>query len=485
MTADVTQAPPPAGQSGDVVPFLLRGFAAGATPLKIALVGNFTPRKCGIATFTADLYEQLRAHHPNIAMDVYALDDPASGLAYADGVDTIVCDHPAAYEAAARQINASAPDAVWLQHEYGIFGGECGEMVCDFVDRLAAPLILTLHTVLLEPSDKQRRILSHLISRASRIMVMSHQSRRVLTANYCAPEAIVEVIEHGAPDRPFGRQARFKEALGASGQTILMTFGLLGPGKGIETAIEALPGIVNRHPEVLYRVVGATHPNLVASEGEAYREGLMALAERLGVADHIEWDNRFLDTEELLDQLEACDVYITPYPNLQQSTSGTLSYAVALGKAVVSTPYVHARELLADDVGVLIEPRSSRAIAEAVCSLLDDRERLNAVQRRAYARGRLAPVRRRCGGADRQGDGADSPGAFAYGKARPRRRPRDVRRHRDAPARDRDRPRPPPWVLPRRQCSRIDADAGRARSRRGRAAALEPGFRLVRAARLE
>src|SRR5690606_20888551 len=172
------------------------------------------------------------------------------------------------------------------------------------------------------------------------------------------------------------------------GRNVLMTFGLLGPGKGLERVIEALPAIVARHPETVYRVVGATHPNLVAHEGEAYRERLMALADRLGVAGHVLWENRFLDTGELLDQLEACDIYLTPYFNLQQSTSGTLSYAVALGKAVVSTPYVHARELLSDGAGKLIEPDCATSVAQAVNALLDDRDELLALQRRAYARGR-------------------------------------------------------------------------------------------------
>ena len=275
-----------------------------------------------------------------------------------------------------------------MQHEYGIFGGPDGDLVCDFVNRLAPPLVLTLHTVLSEPTDRQRAILAHLASRASRIMVMSHHSRDLLLANYTVAPDVVEVIEHGAPDRPFGRQALFRAALGLDQGKVLMTFGLLGPGKGIERVIEALPAIVARHPDVLYRIVGATHPVLVARDGEAYRDRLKGLADRLGVADHIAWEDRFLDTEDLLDQLEATDIYITPYLHLQQSTSGTLSYAVALGKAVVSTPYVHARELLADDIGVLIEPGSSTAIADAVNALLDSPERLLTIQRRAYAKGR-------------------------------------------------------------------------------------------------
>jgi glycosyltransferase involved in cell wall biosynthesis len=355
---------------------------------RVALIGNYTPRKCGIATFTADIFDKLAEFHPEIAVDVYALDDPRQPQAYGGIAGTVVWDDPESYAAAAKRINDSGVDAVWLQHEYGIFGGPDGEMVLDFVDRLAAPLILTPHTVLGDPSVRQRHILERLIQRASRIMVMSRHSRDLLVERYHAPAEILEVVPHGAPDRPFGRQEEFKARLGLGGRTVLMTFGLLGPGKGLECVIEALPDVVAKHPEVVYRIVGATHPNLVASEGEAYRERLIALADELGVADHVLWENRFVETDELLDQLEACDIYVTPYLNLQQSTSGTLSYAVALGKAVVSTPYLHARELLAGGAGELVEPRSAGAIADAINHLLDDRARLASLQRRAYARGR-------------------------------------------------------------------------------------------------
>jgi glycosyltransferase involved in cell wall biosynthesis len=357
-------------------------------PRRIALVGTFVPRKCGIATFGNDVFEKLAEFHPHIQVDVYALDDPANPLEYSGIAGTIDQRDREAYLAAARKINESGADAVWLQHEYGIFGGDEGEMVCEFVDRLAAPLILTPHTVLTEPSELQRRILDHLVERSSRIMVMSRHSRDLLAGMYRAPQEILQIIPHGAPDRPFGRSEAFKERMGLAGKNVLMTFGLLGPGKGLERVIEALPAIVARHPDTVYRIVGATHPTLVARDGESYREKLQGIAEQLGVADHIEWENRFLDTPELLDQLEACDIYVTPYFNLQQSTSGTLSYAVALGKAVVSTPYLHAKELLAGDAGKLIEPDSAPAIAEAVIALLDDPAELNALQRRAYARGR-------------------------------------------------------------------------------------------------
>jgi len=409
---DAVLAKPKTPASGADVQSIFKLHETPSAELRrIAMVGTYAPRKCGIATFGVDIVEKLAEFHPNIHVEVYALDDPQAPLDYDGVAGTIVADDPESYLAAARRINESGVDAVWLQHEYGIFGGPDGEMVCDFVDRLAAPVILTPHTVLGDPSARQRAILEHLIRRASRIMTMSRHSRGLLSELYHAPQEILQIIPHGAPDRPFGRAERFKEAYGLGGMNVLMTFGLLGPGKGLERVIEAMPAIVARHPDTVYRIVGATHPNLVASEGEAYRERLQACAEALGVAGHILWDNRFLDTDELLDQLEACDIYVTPYFNLQQSTSGTLSYAVALGKAVVSTPYLHARELLSGDAGRLIEPDSAPAIASAVIALLDDRDELLALQRRAYARGRQTIWPRFADGAAALIDAAIAPEA--------------------------------------------------------------------------
>ena len=371
-----------------IVPLFTKRPALRPVPASIAMIGTYAPRKCGIATFTSDTREQLGRFHPGIGIDIYALDNADAPLEYNGVAQVIRSESRADYLAAAQAINASGVDAVWLQHEYGIFGGPDGEMVCDLAERIAAPLVVTFHTVLSEPSANQRRIMEHLISRSSRIMVMSEHGRDILVDRYGARSQVIDVISHGAPDRPFGRTAEFKARLGLGGRRVLMTFGLLGPGKGLERVIEALPAIVSRHPDTVYRIVGATHPALVAREGERYRESLQELARTLGVEDHVIWENRFLETDELLDQLEACDIYLTPYFNLQQSTSGTLSYAVALGKAVISTPYVHARELLADGVGVLVEPNSASAIADAVNALLDEPERLDATCRRAYAKGR-------------------------------------------------------------------------------------------------
>jgi glycosyltransferase involved in cell wall biosynthesis len=356
--------------------------------LRVALIGSYAPRSCGIATFTADVRAKLGHYFPEIQIDVYALDAEGSTLVYDDDIHVIRAERADDYCRAARRINEAATDVVWVQHEFGIYGGIDGAYVRELVDRVAAPVVTTFHTVLSAPSAGQRAVVDHLLTRCSRVMVMSQHGRDLMVGTYKARPAIIDVIEHGAPERPFGTAAAAKERLGLAGRKVITTFGLLGPDKGIEQAIAALPAIIARHPDAVYRILGATHPVLRAREGERYRDSLIAQAEALGVAGHIQWENRFLGIDELLEQLEACDIYITPYRNLDQSTSGTLSYAVALGKAVVSTPYVHARELLADGVGCLIDTPSPQAIADAVNALLDDPAALLATQQRAYDRGR-------------------------------------------------------------------------------------------------
>ena len=374
-------------RSGDVVSFAPKDIPlrlSATRPMRIALVGNFAPRKCGIATFTTDLHDQLRTFHPDIAIDVYALQDANDPVEHRDPVSEIVRDDSEAYAAAARRMNEDGVDAVWIQHEFGIFGGECGDHVLELARRVAAPVIVTMHTVLAEPNAKQEAIMRALVGRASRLMVMCNAGRDLLIRRYQADPRQVAIIEHGAPDRAL----KLSAAKPAGSRMTLMTFGLLGPGKGLETAIEALPAIVARHPNVVYRIAGVEHPNELRQNGESYRRKLEELAEAHGVAGHIEWVNRFLDSDELIDLLQDCDIYLTPYPNLQQSTSGTLSYAVALGRAVVSTPYVHARELLGDVGGVLVEVGDAAGIARRVNRLLDHPEELEALQLRTYRRGR-------------------------------------------------------------------------------------------------
>ena len=355
-----------------------------ARAMRVALVSNFTPRKCGMATFTADIVEQFGRFQPETRLDVYALQDAEDAVTHEGIHAEILRSERASYVQAARRMNEDGVDAVWLQHEFGIFGGDCGEDVLALVERIAAPLIVTLHTVLSQPSAKQEAITRRLVARASHIMVMCRTGQELLVSRYDAEPERVSVIEHGAPDRPLS----LTRTRDAAAPRRLMTFGLLGPGKGLETAIEALPAIVERHPDVVYRIAGVSHPNECRLHGEAYRQGLEALAERLGVAAHVEWVNHFLDAGELIALLEDCDIYLTPYPNLQQATSGTLSYAVALGRAIVSTPYIHACELLADTGGMLVEPNDPAGIAAAVNQLLDQPAELEALQLRTYRRGR-------------------------------------------------------------------------------------------------
>jgi glycosyltransferase involved in cell wall biosynthesis len=373
--------------AGSDVAMLFRAQSTKHRPLHIAMVSNIPPQQCGIATFLGDVRSSLQQIDPNIRIDSYALTDNDE-IAAPPGTHNIKRHDYNAYVAASRAINATTAEIIWIQHEYGIFGGADGNYVCDFIDRIAAPVIVTLHTILPNPSLRQAQIIHHIASKAMRLMVMSNDAQQLLINLYgVAPDRII-IIPHGAPDRPFGRTEQFKRQQGLTGHPVLMSFGLLGPGKGLETAIAALPAIVAEHPQVIYRIVGATHPNLVRQEGETYRLALKALAERLEVADYIRWDDRFLSQEELLDQLEACDIYLTPYPNLQQSTSGTLSYAFAMGKAIISTRYRHAEELLADDCGVLIAPDDVTGLAQAVRGLLAKPERLYHLQERAYSAGR-------------------------------------------------------------------------------------------------
>ncbi len=348
---------------------------------KVALVGPCDTRACGLATFTCDILQnasghesQHRFHHVAIMRDG---EKCAAPLQIAENARND-------YREIAGTINEARYDAVWIQHEFGIFGGPDGEWILDFAERIAAPLIITCHTILAAPSDNQGRILRRLVALASRIMVMSDNGRNLLVEHYGASRDRISLIEHGAPDRPFAL-----EKLEAASPVTLATFGLIGPGKGLETAIDALAKVRPHRPNIKYRIIGATHPVLLAREGEAYRDGLKAQIRRLGLDGNVEWVDRFLDIEELLAELENCQIYLTPYPNLQQSTSGTLSYAVALGKAVVATPYVHARELLANDCGRLFPVGDSDTLAAVINDLVNRPSKLLALQQRAYQRGRL------------------------------------------------------------------------------------------------
>ncbi len=356
---------------------------------RIALIGNHLPRRCGIATYTTDIANAVLQRFPDIAVDIWAMNDPGKTYAYpAQVTGTIEQEDPATYADAARAITASGADMVWIQHEFGIFGGKAGDHILALIDRITVPVAVALHTVLAEPNRDQRRVTLALVERCETIIVMAEAARQILIDLYGADPDHVVVIPHGIPDRPFTATDAMKAKLGLCGRDVILTFGLLSPGKGIETMISAMPAIVARNPDALYLVLGATHPHCIAGDGEDYRDSLVALVDHLQMTDHVQFIDAFFETEDVLDYLAAADVYVTPYLNPAQVTSGTLAYAVGLGKPIVSTPYIHARELLEDGNGRLVDFGDSAGFADAINGLLLDSETLNAVRRKTYALGR-------------------------------------------------------------------------------------------------
>ncbi len=355
----------------------------------IALIGNYLPRKCGIATYTTDTRNALVERFPGLKVDVYAMDDHPGRYTYPDAVTAAIPQGDrGAYVDTARRIEASGAQALWVQHEYGIFGGSAGDYLLALIERVSLPLVVTLHTVLESPSADERRVLEAILRRAAKVIVMAERGRDILTRVYGANPRSIAMIPHGVPDRPLVDPETLKGAFGWSGRDVILTFGLLAPNKGIETMIAAMPAIVADHPQALYVVLGNTHPNLVDHEGESYRDRLIAQAADHGVEDHVEFLDAFVDHDSLIDYLQAADIYATPYRNPAQITSGTLSYAVGVGKPVVSTPYVHATEILADGHGILVDFGDSAGFAREIGALLgNDRNRARLAQR-AYERGR-------------------------------------------------------------------------------------------------
>lgn len=356
---------------------------------RIAVIGNSVPRRCGLATFTADCCRALGQRYPEVGIDLYAMTDRPEGYAYPPEVrGEIRQDHLSDYLEAAKMITNSGASILWLQHEFGIFGGVAGGYILALLEMMTVPLVVTLHTVLAEPNDEQRVIMDRLIHRAAALVVMTDYGRALLVDVYGAFDNQIYVVPHGVPDRPFEPNESVRRREELIGRDVIMTFGLLSPNKGIEQMIEALPEIVRHFPRLIYLVVGATHPHLIALEGEAYRDKLKHQAACLGVAEHIRWINAFLDTDELLDILSIAEVYVTPYLNPAQITSGTLAYAIGLGKPVVSTPFVHAREILAHEHGRLVPFHDSEALSRQVVNLLSHPNERLALRRRAYALGR-------------------------------------------------------------------------------------------------
>ena len=346
---------------------------------RTAFASTYAPRRCGIATFTNDLANAIGDH------EIIALNPPGENGVYPPEVrHRVRRDVLADYLIAARALNLGSAAVVSIQHEYGIWGGRDGEYVLDFVRALKKPVVTTLHTVLREPSTHQRMVLTALIRASSASVVMSQAAADLLASVYRVDRRDLEVIPHGVPSLPLVTADSVKPQLGISGGPVILSFGLLGPGKGLEWVIAAMPAVLAACPTARYVVLGATHPDLLRSEGEAYRDGLKARAAALGVGDRVQFVDRFVAKHELGAWLTAADIFVTPYPNLQQIVSGTLAYAMSAGRAVVSTPYVYATELLGHGRGRLVEPGSPSALARTFIELLEDDEQRLAIGRMAY-----------------------------------------------------------------------------------------------------
>jgi glycosyltransferase involved in cell wall biosynthesis len=357
------------------------------TPLRrIAVIGNSLPRRCGIATFTTDLQQAISTSRSTLETCIVAMTDHGQTYDYPKAVAFQIQDNKIEeYIRAADFLNAGRFDTVCLQHEFGIFGGEAGGHVLELLSRLTMPVVTTFHTVLANPTAPQRAVMERIVDASSKVVVMANKGRELLRSVYQVPDDKIEVIAHGIPDVALVAPDAAKARLGFDGKSIILTFGLLSPNKGIEVMIDAMPSILKRRADALYVVLGATHPNLVRDQGEAYRNRLMRRVRELGIEDHVVFLDRFVDLPTLLEFISMCDVYVTPYLNEAQMTSGTLAYSFGLGKPVVSTPYWHARELLANGRGILVPFGDATAIGSKIAELLTDDVRRQAMCRRAYA----------------------------------------------------------------------------------------------------
>lgn len=352
---------------------------------RIAFLGNYLPRQCGIATFTTDLYKAVQTVYPGTECLALPMNDRPGGYAYPSFVRfEVEQGEIGSYRRAADFLHIHEVEALCVQHEFGIYGGEAGGYLLDLLREVRVPVVTTLHTILTDPTPAQRRVMDELIARSNRVVTMTRKGQQLLRDVYQAPDDKIDLIAHGIPDTAFVDPNYYKDKFGVEGKLVLLTFGLLSAGKGIEYVISALPDILERHPNVVYIVLGATHPNVVAHEGEAYRERLQALAAALGVEKNVMFYNQFVEIGELQEFIGAADIYITPYLNPAQITSGTLAYAFGAGKAVISTPYWHAEELLADGRGALVPFADAPAIATAVDDMLTNSACRHSMRKSAY-----------------------------------------------------------------------------------------------------
>jgi glycosyltransferase involved in cell wall biosynthesis len=356
---------------------------------RLAFVGNYLPRQCGIATFTTDLCEAIATEYAETACIALPINDTQEGYAYPPRVRFEIAEKDIdSYRRAADYLNINNIDLVSLQFEYGIYGGTAGSHILALLRELRMPIVTTLHTILREPDPDQRQVLETVAALSGRLVVMSERGKDFLQEIYrIAPEKI-DVIPHGIPDMPFVDPSFNKDLFGVEGKIVLLSFGLLSANKGIENVISALPKIVKCYPNVVYLILGVTHPHVLQQEGETYRLSLQWLAQENGVEGNVIFYNRFVSSEELVKFISAADIYITPYLNAQQIVSGTLAYTLGAGKAVISTPYWYAEEILADGRGSLVPFNDPEALADSVIDLLDHETKRHAMRKRAYMYGR-------------------------------------------------------------------------------------------------
>jgi glycosyltransferase involved in cell wall biosynthesis len=352
-------------------------------------LGSFPPRECGIATFMKDVVDSFDSTFGTHS-GVVAIDEPGGeDRAYPDQVVArLVQDDHESYRRTADFINAYPCDVLNIQHEYGLFGGEDGAWIVELIAGVRKPVVTSLHTVLPEPSPEHLQLTRAICATSTAIVVLSETGRNVLIERYGVDPAKVRVIHHGVPDVPFRDTVEAKKRLGVAGRMTISTFGLISRGKGLEYAIESMGAVAQAHPEALYLILGQTHPVVRRNEGESYRRELEKTIAVNGLADNVKLVDKYLDYDELITYLSASDIYLTPYLNPVQIVSGTLAYAIGCGKAVVSTPYLYAQELLANGRGFMVPFRDSSAIATTLVALLDDPELRETTQRRAYKFGR-------------------------------------------------------------------------------------------------
>ena len=356
---------------------------------RIAFIGNYLPRQCGIATFTTDLTEAVATAFPETTCIALPVNDIEAGYAYPPRVRFEITEKDIdSYHRAADFLNINTVDLVSLQFEYGIFGGRAGSHILALLRDLRMPIVTTLHTILQNPDADQRRVLVQVAALSDRLVVMSERGAKFLQEVYDVPTDKIDFIPHGIPDLPFVDPSFHKDLFGVEGKIVLLSFGLLSANKGIENVIRALPTILEKHPNVVYMVVGATHPHVKRHDGESYRLGLQWLAQDKGVESHVIFYNRFVSLEELVEFIGAADIYITPYGDPAQIVSGTLAYTLGAGKAVISTPYWYAQEMLAEERGALVPFHDDAALADQVIDLLDNDSKRHAMRKRAYLFGR-------------------------------------------------------------------------------------------------